>query len=744
MTADATPLHVVRDLPEPGNGPALLEAGLDAAYQPIVHLGSGSVIAYEALARPRHPDARNPLAFFDALERSGLRLAGERTAFAAALRGAEAGLPRVKLFMNASPGTLVDASFDVLELLELAERHRIAASDLVIEVTESEEIDDIEALALRIRRLRRLGVGVAVDDAGAGHASFRVITRLRPSFIKLDRDLVAGVDSDGARHAFIEAMVRFSRQIGSRLIAEGIETEGELACLAGLGVEAGQGYFLGRPQIGEFADPSADSTRLIGVAARRLQLGAARLSIAELARPATRLHAGATVRDAYDRFTAEPGLALLLLADATDDATQVSRRALERALAAPGAWDHLVDRDVRAVADHDPLTVRAELDVAEVGAILAARPSRDDAEEVVVTDAGGGVVGVVGVAAVLRALVEVHRQRPDELNPLSGLPGATWAEAELQRRLIAGHDVAVAVLDVDGFRTLNHHGGFALGDQAIRAIPRCLTGVAAGVPDAAVAHAGGDDFVIIVPPRGVEELVGELVRSVESEVMPLLRTELRIRGAYDGGTLGVSMASVDVPAATAPSSDVLGVVREQLAGLLRVAKAEAGYAVVRAGVEPETLHLSTWEARGGRRHIALGLAEPQVVLDALALVDRAWGAWWADDDDGTGIGSEGFPGPRAVVERLLATYGGPLRAQAEEALHQRRPVFEVTISGPEHELLEMLDRLAIVARAAYRGGRAPASPEVALLERLLRQRARAVTRRDTTRAATALSRLVTG
>jgi EAL domain-containing protein (putative c-di-GMP-specific phosphodiesterase class I)/GGDEF domain-containing protein len=708
-----------------GVAPALLEAGIDAAYQPIVHLGSGTVIAYEALARPRHPDARNPLAFFEALESAGLRLDGERTAFAAALRGAGTGLRGGKLFMNASPLTLVDEGFDVLELLELARTHALSAGDLVIEVTESEEIDDLEALAACVQRLRRLGMGVAVDDAGAGHASFRVITRLRPSYIKLDRDLVNGVDTDGARHAFIESMVRFSRQIGSRLIAEGIETDGELACLAGLGVEAGQGYYLARPEVGAFVAPSADSARTIGTAAARLRLGAAKVPVQQLVQPAVHLDPAATVAEAYDAFAADRTLGVLLLGDGSELVGQVSRRELERSLAGRGAWDELGDAAVAVLADHEPLTLHADLDVLEAGSIIAARPTHHDADEVAVVDDTGRVTGVVRVPAVLRALAEVRGTR-DELHPLSGLPGPTWVEDELTRRLAIERDVTVAVLDVDGFRALNDHGGFALGDEAIRALARCLTGVTGGMLDAAAAHAGGDDFILLVPPRDFEELVAETIRSVESEVMPLLRTRLRLHGVEDPhGSLGLSMAAVDV-APGGPPTGHLDRARGRLSGLLARAKAIPLYAVVRASAD--AVHVSSWEARGGHRTIALGLAEPEVVLRALSLIERSWHAWW----EAEGLEDRAaFPGPRDVVDRLLSTHAGHLRAEAQAAVAAGRGEMEVRIRGDEVELLEILDRLALVASSVHggRGGAVP--PEVALLDRLLRQRARAITRRDT-------------
>ena len=90
-------------------------------------------------------------------------------------------------------------------------------------------------------------VEVAVDDAGAGFASLRHILELRPRYVKLDMQLVRGVDTDPARQALIAGMVYFARQSGCLLIGEGIETDGERATLRRLGVPFGQGFFCGRP-----------------------------------------------------------------------------------------------------------------------------------------------------------------------------------------------------------------------------------------------------------------------------------------------------------------------------------------------------------------------------------------------------------------------------------------------------------------------------------------------------------------
>jgi EAL domain-containing protein (putative c-di-GMP-specific phosphodiesterase class I) len=95
--------------------------------------------------------------------------------------------------------------------------------------------------------LRQRGVRLAVDDAGAGYACFQHILKLRPDFIKLDRGLVAGLDTDPAQRSLAAAVAMFAHQIGAAIIAEGIETRSELAAACALGLSCAQGYLIARP-----------------------------------------------------------------------------------------------------------------------------------------------------------------------------------------------------------------------------------------------------------------------------------------------------------------------------------------------------------------------------------------------------------------------------------------------------------------------------------------------------------------
>jgi EAL domain-containing protein (putative c-di-GMP-specific phosphodiesterase class I) len=161
------------------------------------------------------------------------------------------------LSVNASPATVLRR-----ELLPIVES---AARPIVIELTEHEHVDDYGQLDRARRELRDLGVRIAVDDTGTGYASLEHILRLHPEIIKLDRFFVSGVDEDPVRRGLATALVQFSADIGATLVAEGIETEGELRVLRDLGIDHGQGYFIARPgplpldvlHLASAADPTA-------------------------------------------------------------------------------------------------------------------------------------------------------------------------------------------------------------------------------------------------------------------------------------------------------------------------------------------------------------------------------------------------------------------------------------------------------------------------------------------------------
>ncbi|MCU1677459.1 MAG: hypothetical protein JWM93_2217 [Frankiales bacterium] len=215
---------------------------LAIAFQPIVSLSSGRVIGVEALSRFTGAPPRPPDVWFHLATEAGLAEPLELLA----IRTALARLPELpeRMFMsvNVSAATLLRAGFT-----SLMTDPDLPLRRLMVEITEHESIDEYQEIAAILDPLRAQGLRLAVDDAGAGFASFRHVVQLRPDQIKLDRDLVTGIDTDPARRALASAVVLFSLEVGASVIAEGIETEAELDVCQSLSVDAAQGFYLAPP-----------------------------------------------------------------------------------------------------------------------------------------------------------------------------------------------------------------------------------------------------------------------------------------------------------------------------------------------------------------------------------------------------------------------------------------------------------------------------------------------------------------
>ncbi|MGN6299844.1 MAG: EAL domain-containing protein [Angustibacter sp.] len=222
---------------------AVLEhQALHPVYQPIVSVTSGEVVGVEALARFSAEPVQAPDRWFRDAASVGLGTELELLAVQKALHGAQHLPAGLYVSVNVSPQTLLSG-----RLVALLDESLWPTSRLVLEITEHVSVDDYAELLPYVDEVRGRGARVAVDDAGAGYASFRHILRLCPDFIKLDRTLVDGLDHDPAKRALAGAFVTFGREMGATVVAEGIESEQELQAAGALGIQSAQGYHLGRP-----------------------------------------------------------------------------------------------------------------------------------------------------------------------------------------------------------------------------------------------------------------------------------------------------------------------------------------------------------------------------------------------------------------------------------------------------------------------------------------------------------------
>lgn len=216
----------------------VLDEGLvRPVFQPIIDLGSGSPVGFEALSRFDVEPVEPPPVWFGAADAVGLRVELELAAVEVAIERFRASSRPEFLAVNVSPDLLPRLGAFAAEFGER----------LVVEITEHAAIDDYAAIALSLRDLRAEGMRLAVDDAGAGFASLRHVLELAPEFVKLDLSLTGRIDRDARRRALARGILAFADELGIAVVAEGIENDAELRTLREIGVSLGQGWRLAPP-----------------------------------------------------------------------------------------------------------------------------------------------------------------------------------------------------------------------------------------------------------------------------------------------------------------------------------------------------------------------------------------------------------------------------------------------------------------------------------------------------------------
>jgi diguanylate cyclase (GGDEF)-like protein len=556
----------------------LVDGMIAAAVQPIVRLHDHTVIGYEALARF---SPREHVVSPDQLFAAASLLHMQADVDLACMRGAFAESPNVgdaDLFINVLIGTLLDRR----GMAALDRAVRDAGVDprcIVLEFSEREPVSDLARLQRIAAGLRARGFRIAVDDAGAGHASMRVIAELRPEFIKVDRSLIHAIESDRARRALVMALLSFSGHIGARLIAEGIETQAEEEVLASLGVQFGQGWLLGRPVLTQLIDGQR-GVEVVDAAwfARRpvthTRVAAtvpAVMPAAAPKTPAVRARAGPRAglpRALSDAATAlqsehDPMRILGVMSELMSRVVPVSEMAIFMA-------EYETHRLVPVIAtgpDSDALLADsfsmdagltgwafgkgtpqkiADTSVHPLARQVPGTPVVQESLLLVPLVAGEHKLGIIncwrtGVgrftereleAASLFAHVAAAAWRNAQLyaellsavmtDPLTHLYNSRWLRDSGERDLVrASRDsrpLALLLIDLDHFKTVNDDSGHAAGDLVLQRVATRLRTTVRGAD--AIVRLGGEEFVALLHDCDADgaEVVAEAMRMAVRDI----------------------------------------------------------------------------------------------------------------------------------------------------------------------------------------------------------------------------------
>lgn len=218
-------------------------------YQPILDLRTQQVVGHEIFT---HGPAGTPFEeaerLFAVAERTGRLIELERLSRARALESARRHLePGAKLFLNTSARALSDPDVAGAGFVRLVEANGLRHDEVVLEITERIPKEERGPYEEALRGLKEQGFGIAIDDVGAGYSSLQALITLEPDYLKFDIALVRGIDRSSIKRSLLETVVDLSGRIGAKVVAEGIEAEGELTTVRDMGVPLGQGRFLAAP-----------------------------------------------------------------------------------------------------------------------------------------------------------------------------------------------------------------------------------------------------------------------------------------------------------------------------------------------------------------------------------------------------------------------------------------------------------------------------------------------------------------
>ncbi len=470
---------------------------LRVVFQPILEFRTGLVAAREGLIRPLDggpfPHAG---ALFEAAERVGMLWELERACHEAIFSAAQDLPPGEFLFVNLSPSVFADPRI-VDEVTAICRNcSRLEPSHVTIELTERNETASVDMLAAQADAFRERGFQFAIDDVGAGTSGLNRIMRLRPNWLKLDRELISNLDADPFRRNLLQFFVHFARLSSMMLLAEGIEREEELRTAIDLGVAFGQGFLIARPAAAP--NQSVDPLWVEVIPHMRHRMEQRRFEdprmapIGELAHPLISCPAEMSVANALELIGHLSSAATLAVVEG------------------PRVLGAVPPNKVREACKADPrmtlgrlcrpgvIVASPDMTIAEIINWAVLRPDSEIMEPILV--ASEDVVGMLSMRSLMMAAGKMRPEGSPHTASLTGLPNRVQLDWQIQRRQDQRTATSAAVVDIRAFNRYNRAYGFEMGDSMLRQLAALLMlHFGERESDEFIAHVADDHFIVLSP-----------------------------------------------------------------------------------------------------------------------------------------------------------------------------------------------------------------------------------------------------
>lgn len=494
---------------------------ISTVYQPIVSLKDGTILGYEALSRIKLEDCSfNVEQMFHLAKEHGKLWELEELCRKKSLQNAKDKRLDAKIFLNVDPNIIHDKAFKSGMTIEYLKQYHLKPEDIVFEITERSAICDINTFQGAMEHYKEQTFSTAIDDFGDGYAGLNRICVFSPDYIKFDRMVVHNIHLDQKKRAIVKSCIQFCKSEGIKSVAEGIENKEELKTLIKIGLDYGQGYYIQRPMDEKYdikPEIKQEITSLYNDNHNFKYKASFFGKVGTIARRKKTVYLKEPALKVFENMERNANVTETFVLDDKDCVCGIlTRSKLLEAFGGRYGYNLHIRKTAQEMMDSNFLIVDENVSLETVSKMALARNIESIYDAVVITSKEK-YKGVVTVKDLLETAITIQITKAMDTNPLTGLPGNSIIQKEIEETMRSAKKYAVIYFDLDNFKAYNDAYGFHNGDLMLKTMALVMSSIAK--EKFFVGHVGGDDFVMIA---GTWELEG-----ICEEIMDVFHEKIR-------------------------------------------------------------------------------------------------------------------------------------------------------------------------------------------------------------------------
>ncbi|MEZ0232854.1 MAG: GGDEF domain-containing protein [Methylophilaceae bacterium] len=510
---------------------------LTALFQPIIDLDQARIHGHEGLIRgPVDTPLHSPLKLFEEAEHNDLVFEIEHLSRQVVLESFASSANEGKLFLNISPASLMQLNATKGATLAYIHKLGLDPHNVIIELTENTPTFDYDMLRRATEHYRNMGFEIAMDDLGEGFSSLRLWSEVQPDYVKIDKHFIRGINNDQVKFEFVRSIQHIAQSSGTKVIAEGIETQAELLVVKDLKIGYGQGYFLGYPLPSPIKALSHELSQELNRNTVRVYSGRTislqkRGNVSTLIKYVQPLTPQTINDDVYARFKETPGLYALPVVNQGRPVGLISRYDVIDHFARPYTRELYGKRPCFTFMDNKPLVVEKTMSLQALSDLITNMEPHHLSNGFIITDAGQ-YLGMGSGHDLLREITQMQINAARYANPLTMLPGNVPISEHIDRLLESKVTFYACYCDLDTFKPFNDAYGFRRGDELIQFTGKLLSDEVASEFDF-VGHIGGDDFILIFQSEDWTARCEKILTLLQNAMPDFYDEKDRLRGGIE-------------------------------------------------------------------------------------------------------------------------------------------------------------------------------------------------------------------